>query len=424
MDIFLPIVFLIVLIFLSGYFSSTEVALFSLSSVKIKAYEINPDPRKRLIARLVLQPRDLLVTIFMLNTVVNILLQNVVSHMYGTQAGWEFTIGVPLALTLIFGEIIPKYIGIQNNAAISYYVAPTINMVQNLLKPIRKLIISITLPISRFLFFFLKKEKDISKDELQHVIRKSEEQGMLPREEAELVWGYLNLQDATVKELMRPREDMLYYDLKEPLSKLAHLIVDQQCSRLPVCDQNVQNILGIIDAKRYFMHSGVLNSPYDLIPLLDKPFYVPEMTLARMLLRRLDERGQELAMVVNEYGFITGLITYEDLVEVVVGQITDLRDQKRLYTRAGPNEIIASGKLELSEFNQIFNAELESPLNMVTISGWLTEKTGDIPKSGTKFEIEGFLFQILAATPTRIRRLYIRKIYPSSTQSSTPQDLL
>ena len=229
MESLLPIILLLVLLFLSGFFSSSEVALFSLSSVKINAYESNPDPRKRLIARLVLQPRDLLVTVFMLNTVVNILLQNVVSHMFGHYARWELSIGVPLVLMLVFGEIIPKYIGIQNNVAFSYHVAPTINVVcKNLLEPIRKLIIRITLPISRIMFFFLKKEKNISKDELQHVIRKSEEQGVLPREEAELIWGYLNLQDATVKELMRPREDMLYYDLREPLSKLIYLLVDQQ----------------------------------------------------------------------------------------------------------------------------------------------------------------------------------------------------
>lgn len=407
------LLFIIVLLTcLSGYFSSSETALFSLSSIKIKAYETNQDPRKRLIARLVLQPRDLLVTVFMLNTVINILLQNVASHFFGASAGLDLTIGVPLILTLLFGEIIPKYIGIQNNVAISYYVAPSINYIQNLLRPIRKLIIRITLPISQMFFFFLKKEKSISKDELQHVIQKSEEEGVLAREEAELIWGFLNLQDATVKELMRPREDMLYYDLREPLTKLTYLIVDQQCSRLPVCDQNVQNILGIIDAKRFFLKSQQLQTSEDLIPLLDKPFYVPETTLARPLLRRLEEKAQELAIVVNEYGFISGLITYEDLVEVVVGKIADLRDQKQLYTIAGPNEIIASGKLELSQFNQIFNVEMESPENMVTIGGWLTEKIGDIPKSGTKLQTDGFLFQVLAATPTRIRRLYIRNLNP------------
>lgn len=415
MEIIILVGLLILLTFLSGYFSSTEVALFSLSSIKIKSYEKNKDPRKRLIAQLVLQPRDLLVTVFMLNTIVNILLQNVASHMFGSEAGWELSIGVPLVLTLLFGEIIPKYIGIQNNVTISYYVAPVINFLQNVLTPVRKLVIRITLPISRVLFFFLKKEKSISKDELQHVIKKSEEQGVLQREEAELVWGYLNLQNATVKELMRPREDMLYYDLKEPLSKLIYLLVDQQCSRLPVCDNNVQNILGIIDARRFFLYRNAVDKPHDLISLLEKPFYVPETTLARMLLRRLDEKDQELAMVVNEYGFITGLITYEDLVEVVVGKIADFRDQKQLYTKAGPNEIIASGKLELLEFNQIFHVELESHENMVTIGGWLTEQFGEIPKTGTKWETHGFLFHILAANPTHIRRLYIRKINPTTT---------
>ena len=175
MDIYYSIITLVILTLISAYFSASETALFSLSSIKIKAYQTNPDPRKQLIAKLVMQPRDLLVTVFMLNTLVNILLQNVASDMFGIDARWELTIGVPLALTLIFGEIIPKYIGIQNNVNIAYSVIPSINYFQNILKPLRKLIIYLTLPISRAMFFFLKKEDSISKEELEHVLKKSEE---------------------------------------------------------------------------------------------------------------------------------------------------------------------------------------------------------------------------------------------------------
>ncbi len=117
-----------------------------------------------------------------------------------------------------------------------------------------------------------------------------------------------------------------------------------------------------------------------------------------------------MAMVVDEYGSISGLITWEDLAEVVIGSIADLRDQKSLYTKAGENEIIASGKLELDAFNEVFHSNLESQNNLMTIGGWLTEQLGDIPKNGTKYETEHFLFQVLSAEPNRIRRLYIRKL--------------
>lgn len=408
-ETFIFIAIIVVLTLLSGFFSGSEAALFSLSITQIKTYQTDANPRRRLIASLLSQPRDLLVTIFMLNTLVNILLQNVISHMFGQFASWWLKVGVPLALTLVFGEIIPKYLGLQNNVAFSYAFAPIIHLGQTWIGPIRKAIIAITTPISRILFFFLKKEEEISKEELEHVLKTSEEHGVFDKNESELICGYLELQDTTVKELMRPRGDIMFYDIEEPLSKLTHLFVDQEYSRVPVCDNNLDKILGIITAKQYFLHRDKLNQPTDIIPILTKPFYVPETTPTRLLLRKFNERGEVIALVVDEYGSISGLITREDLLEVVIGEIADLRDKKERYTRAGKNEIIASGKLELADFNEIFKVNLESPGNMVTIGGWLTESLGEIPKSGSKYELENFLFQVLAATPSRIRRLYIRK---------------
>jgi len=410
MESLILVILLACLIAASAYCSASEIAFFSLSATKTKTYRLSEDPTKRLIYSLVSHPRELLVTIFILNTLINILAQNVASNMFGEAAGWGLKVGVPLVFILLFGEIIPKYISIQNNVAVADFVAPSINFFQRLLAPIRDFAISITAPVSRILFFFLHKQENISKEELRHVLKKSEEHGVLNPDEANLVWGYLNFQDATVRELMRPREDILYYDINDPLSKLTYLLVEQQCTRIPICQQNLDNLLGIITAKQFFVQRSKINTSKDLIPLLTKPFYVPENTLAPIILRHFDEKNEELAIAVDQYGSVTGLIAYEDLVEVVVGKISDLRDLKHLYTKAGENEIIASGKLELAEFNEIFHTEIESPNNMVTIGGWLTEMLGEIPKSGTKCETHGFLFQVLAADPNRIRRIYIRKI--------------
>lgn len=404
-------IFLLVLLtFLSGFFSSSETAYFSLSSTRIKTYEHSLNKKKQLIARLLSRPRDLLVTIFMLNTLVNILIQNVSSSMFGSDAGWDLKIGVPFLLTLIFGEIVPKYIGIQNNLFIADLTAPAIYLLQTCLTPIRKWIVTITEPISKLLFFFLKKDKNISQEELEHVLKQSEQFGILNKEEAFLTKGYLNLQNLIVKEIMRPKEDILFYDLKEPLSKLIYLLVDQQCSRIPVCKKDLDNLLGIISVKKFLIYKNTITHPEELIPLLIKPFYVPENTSGILLLRRFNEKNEEIALVVNEYGSITGLTTYEDLTEIVVGEIHDLRDQKKLYTKTKENEMITSGKLELSLFNELFHSNLVSENNMMTIGGYLIEKLGEIPKSGTQYESNGFLFQILSADLNRIRKIYVRKL--------------
>lgn len=400
---------ILILTLLSAFFSGSEIALFSLSPMRIKAYMSDPQPRKRRIAELVNQPRDLLVTIFMINTLVNILLQNASSKLFGVDAGWSLKVGVPLILTLFLGEIIPKVFCMQHSVSVSNWVVPYVDFFHKHLAKIRKITIAITLPVSRLLFFYCKKEESISEEELEHVLKASEKHGVLHPEEAHLVWGYLNLHSSTVKEIMVPYDDIIFYEIHEPLTKLMHLFIEQACTRLPVCNGNLDKLLGVITAKQFFLHGSQVQTGEDVIKILHKPFYVPETTKINSLLRQLDEKNEVMALVVDEYGSVAGLLTKEDIAEQVIGDIVDKRDQKPLLTVAGEDEIIASGKLELSEFNKHFKVDLESQSSMVTIGGWLIEKIGEIPKGGASYELEEFLFQVLSADPKKIIRLYIRK---------------
>ncbi len=401
---------LILLLLCSGFFSASETSLFSLSSLKIKAYKTDSDTRKRLVADLLSSPRDLLVTIIMVNIAVNILVQNVSASLFGEASNWALNVGVPLALTLFLGEVVPKSIGLVNNTRISYRVAPVLYFFQRLLSPIRKALVSVTSVVSRIFFFFLRKEEEISIDELQHALRTSRQYGVLQAEEAELIRGYLALQESTVKERMRPREEVLYYGLEEPLSRLVHLFVDQECSRIPVCKEGLDQIVGVMTSRQFFLHRESIHSVDDLSPILEKPFFVPETVAAKVLLRQFYDRQESFAIVVDEYGSVSGIIALEDLVETVIGEIADRRDEKNLYTLSGDDVIIASGKMELADLEKIFDLPLISKNNMVTVGGYLTEKMGDIPKSGSKLITDDCLFHVLAADPTRVRRVYIRRM--------------
>jgi putative hemolysin len=401
---------LLILLFFSGFFSASETSLFSLSSLKVKAYKTDADSRKRLVADLLSSPRDLLVTIIMVNIAVNILIQNVSASLFGDNSNWLLNVGVPLALTLFLGEVVPKSIGLVNNTKISYRVAPLMYFLQRMLAPIRKALVSITTVVSRIFFFYLRKEEEISIDELGHALRTSRQYGILQAEEAELIRGYLSLQESTVKEQMRPREEVLYFDLKEPLSRLVHLFVDQECSRIPVCKEGLDQIIGVMTSRQFFLHRESIQSTADLPPILEKPFFVPETVAARVLLRQFYDRQESFAIVVDEYSSVSGIIALEDLVETVIGEIADRRDEKNLYTISGDDVIIASGKMELSDLEKIFDMPFVSKNNMVTVGGYLTEKMGDIPKSGIKLMTDDCLFHVLAADPTRVRRVYIRRM--------------
>ncbi len=394
----------------SAFFSASETALFSLSSITVKTYKQHHNKGSRLIAKLLSRPKDLLVTILMMNITINIFVQNIASNLFGSLSGWSLRVGVPLLLTLIFGEIIPKSLALENNAWLAHKVAPTISFYRRTLGPVRHFITTITSYIYRILFFFLKKEESISKDELQHVLQKSKSTGVLFDDEARLIKGYLELQDDTIKERMSPREDIIFYETKRPLKEIYTLFMKKKCTRLPICEDGLDTVIGILSAHTFFLNKNHIHNSDDINKFLQKPFFVPENSPARILLSQFRNKKEDLALVVDEYGSVTGLVTEEDLIEVVIGPITDRRNDKSLYTEAGHGIIIASGKLELEEFERIFGDKLVTPNNMVTIGGWLTEQIGDIPKSGTKYIGDGFLFHVLAAAPNRVRRIYIRKL--------------
>lgn len=419
MALFFLIVLLCLFLGFSAFMSGSETAFFSLPSYTVKSYKYDVDTRKRLIYHLLQNPRELLVTIMMLNMLVNILVQNTVSSIFGDLSGWALKVGLPLVLTLFLGEIIPKSLALPNNAAIAYKVVRPVAFIAKVLGPIRTCLTKATSYISRFMFFFLKKEKELSADELEHALKASRAKGVMNPDEAEIVSGYLDLQDETVKEIMRPREEILFYDIQDPLDKLVHLFTYEECSRVPVCNGDLDNIIGMISTRRYFFYLDRIHTPRDLEKLLKKPFFIPESTKAISLLKQLRAKKESIAMVVDEYGSISGLITQEDLVESVIGEIADRRDIKSRYTRSGQDVIIASGKLELKEIEDIFGIELKSASNVVTIGGWLTEQLADIPQAGMKYVTDDLLFYVLAADPNRVRRVYIRHLHPKKKRNVT-----
>lgn len=409
MDIYLLIVAIISLLFMSAYFSSAEVALFSLSPQRIQAYKTSSNQREKLIGSLLHRSKDLLVTVFIMNTLVNILLQNATSSIFEVEAGWGYKVMLPLILTLIFGEIIPKTYGLQNSVNLSYWVAPTIDKIQRALSPIRKLVVFITYPVSKILFFYLRKASPISKEELTITLKASKIHGVLTEEETALALGYLNLQTRIVKEVMRPKEDILYYNLEEPLSKLEYLFMEKECSRVPICKGSLDQVAGIISIKSYFINLERIDEPDNLNPFLEPPFFVPETISARVLLKKFQKYAKSFALVVDEYGAVSGVITDEDIAEVVVGEIADARDEKQQFIKHSKTEIIATGRFEIDELERIFGFPLNNPSSMVTVAGWLTERVGEIPKMGQKIEDEHYLFQVLASDNKRVKRIYIRK---------------
>ena len=409
------IILLLFLCFFVGFsaiLSAAETSLFSLSPLAIRSYQQDKDHRKRLIFHLLQKPRDLMVTILMLNIFANIFIQNVVSTLFSFSASWLVKVGLPLIIVLFFGEIIPKSVAFVRNYRVAYRLSPFISHAYRFLKPIHLLITFITSYISRFFFFFLKKEKPLSIEELKHILLTSHKTQVLNQSETKLLSGYLELYEGSIKEQMRPKEEIFYYDIQKPLENLILLFTEKKVSRLPVCNKNLDHLLGIITLENFLMYKNNIRSAEDVKRYLKKPYYVPMTTNCLQVLLEMRQRRESLAIIVDEYGALQGLISDEDLVEEVIGEIQDQKDQQALYTRSSDNVIIASGRLELDIFEEIFSVVLMNKTNAITLGGWLIEQLGDIPQTGTKYITDDFFFYILAAKPHRIQRIYVRKLKP------------
>lgn len=406
-----------VLLFLlsaSAFFSASETALFSLSSLQLKHYRKSKNTRLELISHLMERPRDVLVTILMLNVLANILVQNTVSSLFDQYSGWGLKVGLPLALTLVFSELLPKSLAMPNNKGISMRAAPWIAKCSRWLGPVRTGLTKCANGISRVFFLVLQEDEEISPDELKHVLTTSEKSGVLLPQESQMIGGAIDLEETPVSVLLRPREEIVYYDLQDPLSDLVQLFADQHITRIPVCDGDLEEIKGVLSATIFFLEQPNILESRQLIPLLSKPYFVPETSKAFQVFKVMREKSAQIAIVVDEYGIISGLITQEDLIEKVVGEIADRRDEKRLYTRSSDDIIIASGKMEISEFQEIFGIPLISKEHSVTLGGWLIEQLGSIPQTGTQYATDDFLFYVLAAEPNRVRRIYVRRLPRSS----------
>jgi putative hemolysin len=412
---FILVFLIIILTIASAFFSLSEIAFFSLPSSKIKAYRHQLDPRKRQIAKLLKQSRSLLVTIFLLNTVVNILVQNTTSDLFDPIASsWMLKVGVPLAIILIFGELLPKYIGLLYNEKISEFSAPFYEWVQNAIAPLLNAITQVANFFSRILFFYLKIEKPISQDELEHLLKTSEGRGIVHKEEAKLLQGYLSLEGKFVKDLMQPRNAIDSYDIELPLTKLIFLFSEKLLTEVPVCKGSLDNFLGMLNVIDFFIHRNEIKSGEELCKLLHKPFYVPETTSLKHLLDQFEEREEKIALVVDEYGAISGLITKYDLIEAISKPILTSQERTADYTKVAKDAIIANGTMPLEDLVNLFGEELESLYHSVTIGGYLTEKLGFIPTAGTTYQEKALFFRILSADHTHIRKVYIQDLKPKS----------
>lgn len=407
----LSITLLIFCVSCSAFFSASEASLFSLSSHQLRSFSKSKKRKENLAAKVMQNPSDLLVTLLVMNIFINILLQNVTAEIFPGSLGIIAAIIIPLFLTLFFGEVVPKAISLIKNKSVASFVSPVVYRIVKRIKPVTKFIVKITSVISRFFFFFLKRHQAASKTELLHALQASHEKGQIHDTETQLIEGFLHLGEMTLDKVMAPREDILFFDIRKSLKELERLFSSKQCSKIPVCDGDLDHLLGVLTIDGYFAIRSKVKNAEDIRSYLREPFFVPETLKCSMLLEEPRMKREKMALVVDEYGTCVGLLTDEDLAEIVVGNIFDLREkEKPLYSISSDGVIVTSGRLEIAKLEEILEIKLDlKGIESVTVGGYIIELIGDIPKTGQEVQVKDLLFHVLSASDKRVKRLYIRK---------------
>jgi CBS domain containing-hemolysin-like protein len=348
----------------------------------------------------------------MLNTIVNILLQNVSSNLSEASVeGWVMKLGVPLVLILVLGEFLPKYLGLIYSERLAIRVAPTISFLFRLFAPLLRLTTSFAETMSRVIFFFLKPEPPLSASELTGVINACETKGVLSHDEASLIRHSLEFDAKEARELMTPRSAMPALKLSQltkknfitmirDLSKHAILIIEETPDRPVGAVSNKEALLFETEGRE----AGLASAARQI-------FFVPEAMPARKLLQEFSERRAAIACVTDEHGSISGYIEAEDLGKTLLGypqkRSTSLLGRLMEVGKAKGQSIIVPGTTPLTLINEHFKTNLTSEYHSATIGGWLEEMLDGIPQEGSSYVTKDLAFRVLSADEKMVKQLFI-----------------
>lgn len=410
MVIALKIVGLGLLLFCSGFLSGSETALFSLSPLRANKIRQESPRVGEMILRLISNPRRLLISILVGNTFVNVLASalgdSLLQRLFSPHLGELVAIGGMTLLLLIFGEITPKTIAIHSPGKVARRVVPILEWEARLVFPVRKLVRLVTDLVLRVFTRGKSRRLAFTSEEFLTAVRIGEVEGVLDREEGRMIESVVRLSDTTVEALMRPRSEMVTLPITAGYEEVLKLIAARGLSRIPVHGESLDEILGILHVKDLLRVEPSDWGTDTLRQLLREPYFVPETGRAHDLFREFQRRHQHLAVVVDEYGGVAGLITLEDLLEEIVGDIVKIGTDLPEFQWLDWETAVVQGSLPLTEFNERFDVNLASQ-EVHTVGGYVAARLGRIPSTGERLRIAGLEFRVTQANPQRIEQMIV-----------------
>ena len=399
---------LMILLALSAFFSGSESALFSLSQIERRRIAQKHPVISKTVETLLTTPRRTLITILIGNMLVNTMAVVVVTlaaiQTFG-ERGVSATICVFTVILVIASEITPKVFAVRNNVLFAELTAVILNAFAILLFPIRYIVRRVSDFVLSLLVRDMKGQSDLmSENELKALVKIGEEEGVIRKEEEKMIRRLIDLGKRPVRQIMTPRPDLIAFDIQDGREKLVALIKKSHFTYVPVYDGALDNLLGVIPT-----HDFMLDAQNRLRELIVTPDFVPETKLIDELLEEFRAKGKGFAVCVDEYGSTAGLVTMEDILEEIFGEFYDeYSKEESAIKRLGHDEFLALGKISLHDVNEALGLSLSSE-SSETLSGWILEELGRIPKLNESFTYEGTHFQVAEVSKHRIQKVMIRK---------------
>ena len=413
MDI--KLIYLIILIFLSAFFSGTELAFVVANKLKIEIRARKKNLSAQSAQFFVNHPHNFFSTILIGNNIVIIAYASLSAIFLSTMFGWsEFLILIVSSAVILFvGEIIPKYFAREMADFIVVITALPLRVCSYIFYPFVK----ITSAFSNRIMQVSNVKSDniyhlFDKEDIKGLIKESESAGMVDKKDSELISKVIELGDQKVYEAMTPRTEIVGIEITSELNEALSIFIDSGFSKLPVYEDNLDNIKGILLAKDLF------KSPQSIKEILRDVSFIPETKKSFEVLNDFLEKRNSIAIVVDEHGGTAGIITMEDILEELFGEIKDEFDvDEEICRKISTDSYIISGKVEVDHINEKYSASGGLSIeegDYETLAGFITTKTGKIPNQGETLTIGNFRIQIVRANSKKIELVKLTVIQPSS----------
>jgi len=409
---FLLVVLLGILLVLSALFSASETSLFSIRGAELSALADSGGRTGRRIARAMERPGRVLTAIIVGNTLVNVASAAVATALFGILMGprglWV-AILVDAILVVVFGEIIPKTIAVSFPVTIAKILIGPLSIFRSFFRPV-------THSVSSFSNFVLSSLALVGAEELEHrpaagpgeirmLVQEVDEAEGFTREERRIALNILEFAETRVEEIMTPRVDITAVSYGAGREEIARLMKRAKHSRIPVFRKSVDDIVGLISTKEFFLWSD-----RSIDSLLKPVLFVPNCRRLEGLLHEMQRKGTLMAIVVNEYGETLGLITKEDILEEIVGEIYDEFETDQIpLSRLPDGAILIDGRASLDLVREELGLRV-SDTEAVTLSGFIFERLGEPPSRGASFDYSGYRFEVLEVKRNRVLRCKVKKL--------------